>query len=100
MEEAQPKLEKLEKFEYFLVNKLEEKIKETLIVENEVVRIVMIQRPIYDPFDKKFHTRGLLKIGKKYYTIVIEASKYFIFIKSKPIYLRIGWDELEEGEKQ
>ncbi|AON96439.1 hypothetical protein [Acidianus two-tailed virus 2] len=95
MEQTHPNLEKLEKLEYFLVDKLEEKIKEALLVRIEDVSIVMMQRPTYNYFNKRYYTRGVLKIGNKQYIMLIEVSKRYIFVKSKPVRLTLSWKDID-----
>ncbi|MCY0883266.1 MAG: hypothetical protein OWQ50_05585 [Acidianus infernus] len=106
MEETQ--LTKLkEKFVYFLINNLEEKIEETLIIKRENIEVAVLQRPMYDYFSREYKARGLLKIGSeyyshpKYYPIEIRANKHYVTIKIKPLYsIMIPWDELEEATQK
>ncbi|MCY0882802.1 MAG: hypothetical protein OWQ50_03125, partial [Acidianus infernus] len=71
------------KLEYFLTFKLKEKIEESLCVYNEPVEIAILQRPRYDELDKLYYSHGLLKIGKRYYPMLIKADEVMVDVISK-----------------
>ncbi|MCY0882314.1 MAG: hypothetical protein OWQ50_00495 [Acidianus infernus] len=91
-----------EKFVYFLINNLEEKIEDSLIIKREKIEVAILQRPEYDAFLREYKARGLLRVGSdyhpgKYYPIEIRANNHYVTITIKPLYtIRFSCDELEK----
>lgn len=85
----------IEVFEKFLMNDLENTIKENMLIANSPPHVLLVQRPEYcDKNNEIAYTRGLVEIGGKQYimTIIADYKLYLILIKSEAFEISVGYN--------
>lgn len=93
-ENTQDIQKKLKEFSIFLMD-LEKVISDNFIIEYEKVLVVLMQNPWYSKYDGKLYSRGLVKIGNRYYPLFVRATNETIFVQCNLFEFNLTWEEAE-----